>query len=116
MSTIMANVLTSDPAITIYSIIVIVGLGVLVRKFPWIKKYTDIAADVFVWIEDNYKTWGINGNEKLDYFIKDFIARYHKEFGQIPTEDIIRSAIKLVEELVAAQNKVITKIKQKTGE
>ena len=37
MATFLANVLTSDPAITIYSIIVIILLGYIVRKFPGIK-------------------------------------------------------------------------------
>jgi hypothetical protein len=106
MSTFLLNVLTSDPAITLYSIAVIIGLGILVRKFPWTKKYTDIAADLFAFIEDNYKSWGIRGNEKMEFFIKDFVARYYNEFGKIPTEEIIRNAIKIVEDLVAAQNQL----------
>jgi hypothetical protein len=106
MATFLANVLTSDPAITIYSIIVIILLGYVVRKFPGAKKYTDIAVDIFAFIEDNYKTWGIRGNEKLEFFVKDFVARYQKEFGKVPTEEIIRKAVELVEQLVAAQNRI----------
>jgi len=59
-----------------------------------------------VFIEDNYKAWGIRGNEKLEFFIKDFIARYQKEFGKVPTEEIVRNAVEFVERLVATQNNV----------
>lgn len=107
MKTILVSVLMSDPALTIYSIIALICLGYAVRKWPWIKKYTDIATDIFAYIENNYKSWGIKGNEKLDYFIKDFIARYSAQFGKIPTQDIIENAVKLVESLVAAQNKAV---------
>lgn len=107
MNQFLINLATSPPALVLYAIILSIVVGVIVKKYPWVKKYTDIAADVFTWIEDNYRSWGIRGNEKLDYFVKEFIARYYNEFGKIPTEDIIENAVRLVEELVAAQNRII---------
>lgn len=107
MSEVLLNVFTSDPAITLYSIAVLVGLGFLIKKYPWLKKYTDIATDLFAYIEDNYKSWGIKGNEKMEFFVKDFIARYNKQFGKVPTQDIIDNAVDLVERLVYEQNKAV---------
>ncbi|QGZ99444.1 hypothetical protein [Dehalobacter restrictus] len=109
MSTFLINIFTSDPAITIYIIAVMAGIGMLIKKFPWIKNYTDIVANVFSYIEDNYKTWGISGNEKLDYFIKSFIAKYFEKYGKTPTEDIIVNAVAQVENLVSAQNTATNK-------
>jgi hypothetical protein len=106
MSNFLVNVLTSDPAITVYSIVAIIVLGYIVRKYPWAKKYTDIAVDIFAHIEENYKSWGIKGNDKLEHFIKEFVARYYAEHNKIPTDEIIKKAIELVESLVIAQNAI----------
>jgi hypothetical protein len=100
-------VLQSPYFLSLVAIALVLGLSFLVTKKPEAKQYTDIAIDLFAYIEDNYKTWGIQGNEKYDYFVKDFIARYRKDFGVVPTEDIIKNAVGLMEELVQAQNSVV---------
>ena len=106
MNELLLSILTSTPALTLYAILATILVGILIKKYPWLKKYTDIAADVFAYIESNYMSWGIRGNQKMDYFVKEFISRYYNEFGKIPTQDIIENAIKLVEELVQAQNRI----------
>lgn len=83
------------------------GLYLFVQKYPTSKKYLDIAVDVFAYIESNYKNWGIQGNEKRDFFVKEFISNYYQSFGKVPVDRVIQEAIALVEQLVAAQNSAV---------
>ncbi|RJE47683.1 hypothetical protein A7K50_03275 [Dehalobacter sp. MCB1] len=106
MQDVLIQVFTSNAALSLYVAILALIVGVLIKRYPWIKKYTNIAIDVFAWIEENYKSWGINGSEKMDYFVKDFIADYTKQYGETPSIDVIEKAKALVESLVAKQNEI----------
>ncbi|OHD22827.1 MAG: hypothetical protein A2Y34_04365 [Spirochaetes bacterium GWC1_27_15] len=105
----LVSVLLSTPALTLYAIVLVILIGVLVNKNLISKKYIDISVDLFSYIEDNYKTWGIQGNEKLSYFITTFVAKYKKDTGIVPTQEIIENAVKIVEELVGVQNDALKK-------
>ena len=101
------NILLSYPALTLYAIFIIIGLGFLIDKKIISEKYVNISVDLFSYIEDNYKSWGIQGNDKLEFFVKTFIAKYKKDTGVVPTQEIIENAVKLIEELVEYQNKAL---------
>ncbi|WP_207669382.1 hypothetical protein [Dehalobacter sp. 14DCB1] len=106
MSEVLISVLTSEQAMYLYLAILSLIVGVLIKRYPWIRKYTDIAVDVFAWIEVNYRSWGIYGDEKMDSFVKSFIADYTKQYGETPSIDVIEKAKALVESLVTKQNEI----------
>lgn len=105
------EVLFSTPALSIYSILFTLLMTYLVKKNYITKTYADTAVSLFQWIEENYlSTLNIKGQEKLEFFINDFVARYRNDFGTVPTQDIITNAVKIVEELVISQKEAIVTI------
>ena len=102
-SIVLMSILMSTPVLSLLSIGLVVLIGFLINKKYVSKKNVDIIMKIFENIENNYKSWGIEGNEKMDVFIKEFIDRYKADNGTVPTDDIIKNAVKIVEKLVNAQ-------------
>jgi hypothetical protein len=94
----------SNEALGLYVIILVAGLGWLVSKGYVKKTYLDIAKDVFLFLEQNYKIWGISGNDKLEFFVSEFIDRYVNKFNVDATDDLIAKVTLLVENWVHEQH------------
>ncbi|ADY55026.1 hypothetical protein Sgly_0664 [Syntrophobotulus glycolicus DSM 8271] len=88
---------TSPSALTLYSIAGISAISFLVKKYPQVKQYTDIAVHLTSYIGDNYTSWGIKSNEIVNYFVKDFINRYYNNFGVISVQEILVNAMGIAE-------------------
>lgn len=105
------EILLSTPALTLYSIALSAIVFILVKKNYISKTTADVAVSLFQFIEENYLgTLNLRGQEKMEFFIKDFVARYRKQFGVIPTQEIISQAVILAEDLVEAQNIAVAKV------
>ncbi|NLS44136.1 MAG: hypothetical protein GX969_00115 [Firmicutes bacterium] len=74
-------------------IVILIGYGLQVYKKN--RKYriiADTTIDIVDYIEEHYKEWGIEGNEKMEKFVELFVQEYKKATGRAPKEGEIRSA------------------------
>lgn len=87
------SVLTNE-AVMEPIIAAILGYGVnIYAKNRRYKIILDITADVIDYIDQNYKDWGLDENEKMDKFMEIFKKEYKKHFGRMPKTDDIESAM-----------------------
>ena len=88
----VVNILTNE-AVMEPLIAVILGYGV--NAYSKNRRYRvimDITADVVDYIEENYKEWGIKGNEKMDKFLETFVKEYRKQMGKKPKDIEVETA------------------------
>ncbi|AEE92561.1 conserved protein of unknown function [Tepidanaerobacter acetatoxydans Re1] len=94
------NVITNE-AVMEPLIALILGYGVnIYAKNRRFKIIMDITADIVDYIEENYKDWGITGNEKMDKFLELFIKEFKKQVGRKPKDVEIETARIRAEALV----------------
>ena len=89
---IIAEILTNE-AVMEPLIAVILGYGV--NAYTKNRRYRiimDLSADIVDYIEENYKEWGIKGNEKMDKFMEIFIKEYHKQMKRKPKDVDLETA------------------------
>lgn len=87
-----AKIITDDVVLEPL-LMVVVGYGVrLYSKSTRHKLVLDTAVDIVDYIEENYRKWGIKGNEKMDKFLELFTEEFKHQTGKVPTEKEIRTA------------------------
>lgn len=87
-------------------LVALVIVRLVLNRLP--QKAREIVYDIFTFIEDNYKEWGLYGNEKLGKFVELFVAKMKEELGKPPTPAEVGTAVKLVEKMVAEQKNSLT--------
>ena len=65
-SIVLMSILVSAPALSLLSIGLVALIGFLINKKYISKKNVDMIVSIFDYIENNYESWGIKGNEKTD--------------------------------------------------
>lgn len=70
-------------------------VGYWIRQYNKDHKYRvagDLVIDLVDYIEENYREWGIKGNQKMDRLLELFTEEYQKQLGKLPTVKEIQSA------------------------
>ena len=75
--------------------LILIALGSGLRAFNRQRRskvLDELTADIVDYIEENYKNWGIRGQEKMEKFMKLLIEEFRKEIGRKPSKQELETA------------------------
>lgn len=105
MLQIVMDILTLPAVQGALAVVVVVLLGLLIKRFKWTKHITNLAFKAYEYAEEQGVLQGLKGYAKFDPFMDKLIELYWERFGTEPTPEIKGKAVTVMEKLVQDEKK-----------
>lgn len=79
----------------VFEPLILIALGSGLRAFNRQRRskvLDELTADIVDYIEENYRDWGIRGQQKMEKFIDLLINEFRKEIGRKPSKQELETA------------------------